>query len=162
MTVARYIPLSLISRYHCLDPTNQRYIRLTLYQAILLFSEKTIYWWWYFIYAEVWVTVLEIPTGPPVRGQQLWRRTGNFLLILLQFYDYDLRFKARGPTTFLTEFQTLVGDQGFQGNSLSSWAPEFTIKPLIDGILPKGPYTPCFCMADRALLAGYPRNISHT
>ena len=26
-----------------------------------------------------------------------------------------------------------------------------------DGILPKGPYTPCLRMADRALLAGYPR-----
>ena len=25
-------------------------------------------------------SVLEIPTGPPVRGRQLWRRTGNFLL----------------------------------------------------------------------------------
>ena len=37
--------------------------------------------------------VLEIPTGPPVRGRQLWRRTGNFLLIFLQFNVYDLRFK---------------------------------------------------------------------
>ena len=30
--------------------------------------------------------------------------------------------------------------------------------PVIDGILPKGPYPPCLCMADRAFLAGYPRN----
>ena len=52
--------------------------------------------------------VLEIPTGPPVRGRQLWRRTGNFLLIFLWFYVYDLRFKAWGPTTFLTEFPTLI------------------------------------------------------
>ena len=28
----------------------------------------------------------------------------------------------------------------------------------IDGILPKGPYPPCLCMADRALFAGYPPN----
>ena len=28
---------------------------------------------------------------------------------------------------------------------------------LIEGILPKGPYLPCLRMADRALLAGYPR-----
>ena len=27
----------------------------------------------------------------------------------------------------------------------------------IEGILPKGPYPPCLCMADRAFLAGYPR-----
>ena len=52
-------------------------------------------------------SVLEIPTGPPVRGRQLWRRTGNFLLIFLQYYVYDLRFKPWGPITFLTEFQTL-------------------------------------------------------
>ena len=51
--------------------------------------------------------VLEIPTGPPVRGRQLWRRTGNFSLIFLWFYVYDLRFKTWGPTTFLTEFPTL-------------------------------------------------------
>ena len=33
------------------------------------------------------------------------------------------------------------------------------LQPLayIDGILPKGPYQPCWRMADRALLAGYPR-----
>ena len=31
--------------------------------------------------------------------------------------------------------------------------------PHIEGILPKGPYPPCLCMADRALLAGYPRHV---
>ena len=49
-----------------------------------------------------------IYTGPLVRGQQLWRRTRKFLLIFLQFYVYDLRFKVWGPTTILTEFQTLI------------------------------------------------------
>ena len=39
-------------------------------------------------YRRQWHTVLEIPTGPPVRGQQLWRRTGNFSLIFLQFYVF--------------------------------------------------------------------------
>ena len=29
----------------------------------------------------------------------------------------------------------------------------------IEGILPKGPYPPCLRMADRALLAGYPRDM---
>ena len=32
------------------------------------------------------------------------------------------------------------------------------LHPHIDGILPTGPYPPCLCMADRALLAGYPRH----
>ena len=31
---------------------------------------------------------------------QLWRRSRKFLLIFLQFYVYELRFKAWGPTTF--------------------------------------------------------------
>ena len=66
--------------------------------------------------------VLEIPTGPPVRGRQLWRRTGNFLLIFLQFNVYDLRFKPWGPTTFLTEFPTL--------HPMDSY-PFMSIHPLI-------------------------------
>ena len=33
--------------------------------------------------------------------------------------------------------------------------------PYIEGILPKGPYPPCLRMADRALLAGYPRHVRH-
>ena len=59
----------------------------------------------YFPYLAV--SVLEIPAGRPVWGRQLWRRTGKHLLIFLQFYVYDLRSKAWGPTTFWTEFQTL-------------------------------------------------------
>ena len=50
-------------------------------------------------------TVLEIPTGLPVRGRQLWRRTGIFFLIFIQFYVYDLRFKAWGPTTSWLSFK---------------------------------------------------------
>ena len=32
----------------------------------------------------------------------------------------------------------------------------------IEGILPKGPYLPCICMAGRALLAGYHRHVFHS
>ena len=71
--------------------------------------------------------VLEIPTGPPVRGRQLWRGTWNFLLIFLQFYVYDLRFKAWGPTTFFTEFQTLLTSLSFHVNWTShSWDTAFS------------------------------------
>ena len=38
------------------------------------------------------------------------------------------------------------------------WALQY---PHIDGILTKGPYPPCLRMADRALLAGYPRYTQH-
>ena len=36
--------------------------------------------------------VLEIPTGSPVRDQQLWSRTGNFLLIFLVLFFIFLFF----------------------------------------------------------------------
>ena len=36
------------------------------------------------------------------------------------------------------------------------WATHRVCMILFDGILPKGPYPPCWRMADRALLAGYP------
>ena len=52
--------------------------------------------------------VLEIPTGPLAQGRQLWRRTGNFLLIFIQFNVYDLRFKPWGPTTFWLSFQHCI------------------------------------------------------
>ena len=86
--------------------------------------------------------VLAIPTGLLVRGQQLWGRTRNFLLIFLQFYVYDLRFKAWGPTTCLTEFQTLpercdcdfkcvnfkynlgIDKSSIQANITLEWMPE--------------------------------------
>ena len=57
---------------------------------------------------ETLLTVLEIPTGPLVQDRQLWRKTGKFLLIFLQSYVYNSRFKVWGPTTFLAEFQTLI------------------------------------------------------
>ena len=33
------------------------------------------------------------------------------------------------------------------------------VTAYVDGIPPKGPYPPCLRMADRALLAGYPRYV---
>ena len=52
--------------------------------------------------------VFQITASPSARSRQLWRRTGNFSYNFLQFYIYDLRFKAGGLTTFLTEFWTLI------------------------------------------------------
>ena len=46
-------------------------------------------------------------------------------------------------------------------NILCSWMHHTYLRlqhKNIDGILPKGPYPPCLRMADRALLAGYPRH----
>ena len=53
------------------------------------------------------ISVFQITASPSARSRQLWRRTGNFLEDFLQFYVYDLRIKAGGLTTFLTEFWTL-------------------------------------------------------
>ena len=52
--------------------------------------------------------VFQITASPSARTRQIWRRTGNFSKTFLQFYVYDLRFKAAGLTTFLTEFWTLT------------------------------------------------------
>ena len=35
-----------------------------------------------------------------------------------------------------------------------------SVHMYMEGILPNGPYPPCLCMADRALLAGYLRYLS--
>ena len=64
-----------------------------------------------------WQTILETCTSLPVWGRQLWRRTTDFLLIFLRFYVYGLRFKVWGPTTFLTEFQTLTPKNVIHGTS---------------------------------------------
>ena len=53
-------------------------------------------------------TVFQITASPSARSRQLWRRTGNFFKTFLQFYVYDLRFKAAGLTTFFVEFWTLL------------------------------------------------------
>ena len=52
-------------------------------------------------------TVFQITASPSARSRQLWRRTGNFFKDFPQFFVHDLRFKAGGLTTFLTEFWTL-------------------------------------------------------
>ena len=43
---------------------------------------------------------------------------------------------------------------------MQSTRPDLMINPYIEGIRPKGPYPPCLRMADRALLAGYPRYVT--
>ena len=53
-------------------------------------------------------TVFQITASPSARSRQLWRRTGNFFKTFLQFYVYDLRFKAAWLTTFFVEFWTLL------------------------------------------------------
>ena len=52
--------------------------------------------------------MFQITASPSARSRQLSRRTGNFFKTFLQFYVYDLIFKAAGLTTFLVEFWTLV------------------------------------------------------
>ena len=48
--------------------------------------------------------------------------------------------------------------QGYVSQSCTKITVTTQSKTHFDGILPKGPYPPCLRMADRALLAGYPRN----
>ena len=64
---------------------------------------------WYFMghkYVICGVGNFHRPANP--RPTTLEEDRELFLLIFLQFYVYGLRFKAWGPTTFFTEFQTLL------------------------------------------------------
>ena len=65
--------------------------------------------------------VFQITASPPARSRQLWRRTRNFFKDFLQFYVYDLRFKAGGLTTFFTEFWTLVCAQSGTHRRFDWW-----------------------------------------
>ena len=56
-----------------------------------------------------------------------------------------------------------TSEQQFPSASAAKWITynqAYSTSPEIEGILPKGPYQPCLRMADRDLLAGYPRNMS--
>ena len=69
--------------------------------------------------------VFQITASLPARSRQLWRRTRNFFKDFLQFYVYDLRFKAGGLTTFLTEFWTLV----LLGNTILNYILLYNVIP---------------------------------
>ena len=59
--------------------------------------------------------------------------------------------------------KTSLKKKAFKMSSAKSWGFCLSLHVTnlvhthLDGILPKGPYPPCLRMADRALLAGYPR-----
>ena len=67
-------------------------------------------------------------------------------------------------------WQALCTEKSLNGGVLVLWWPhplgvymaELGQDALVEGILPKGPYPPCLRMADRALLAEYPRSVSLT
>ena len=73
-----------------------------------------------------------------------WRQTGNKLLITSTNGDLIAWYIDVSQSPSLNIMYFLLG-------CIS------VIYIYIDGILPKGPYPPCLRMADRALLAGYPR-----
>ena len=60
------------------------------------------------IFIQHLFSVFQITASLSARSRQLWSRTRNFSYNFLQFYVYDVRFKAGGLTTFLTEFWTLL------------------------------------------------------
>ena len=66
------------------------------------------------------------------------------------------RFFNQSPGEYSTQLSCDTAHFG------SIWSIPLDLNLLldVDGILPKGPYLPCLRMADRALLAGYPRYIS--
>ena len=77
-------------------------------------------------------SVLEITTGLPGRGWHLWWRTGKFLLIFHEFYVYDLRFKAWGPTIFQLSFKHCIHSvrNACKHTSLTTFAKEYIAHPM--------------------------------
>ena len=79
---------------------------------------------------------------------------GNFLCVLLLLPYYAHIFCVSPHKIFILIKQWLC-KTALTIDAKGSWFQQKTLN--IDGILLKGPYPPCLCMADRALLAGYPR-----
>ena len=67
------------------------------------------------------------------------------------FVIYNVGVHDTIPAKFILQIK--INDMRYNPNSII----KLTGASHIDGILPKGPYPPCLRMADRALLAGYPR-----
>ena len=76
-------------------------------------------------------------------------------------WPYSASTETTTLTASWTENHIRNPDNVLKGSTWQDSAPSLvpTVVLQIDGILTKGPYPPCLHMADRALWAGYPRNI---
>ena len=90
----------------------------------------------------------------------------NFLLIKVTVLNDMVNINLISRTQLYCVPESLSKINKCQNNGLQQWHDKKHYQDqnnmlqsfaYIDGILPKGPYPPCWCMADRALLAGYPR-----
>ena len=95
--------------------------------------------------------------------KHLLQRT-EYMAFLYQTQDKPEVLKARTLCWWLCVlFVFSIEQKEHNDNHKSTYVYTYNIGitalPLIEGILPKGPYPPCLRMADRALLAGYPRHM---
>ena len=84
-----------------------------------------------------------------------WRRPGDKSLsetMMVSLLTHICVTRSQWDIDPILSLRIDVQSTSFWGSLLSgAWSL------IIEGILPKGPYLPCLRMADRALLAGYPR-----
>ena len=88
------------------------------------------------------------PTGYLINGQRLFAHNRPPLLFFFLF-----------PTPHPLRILYLVVDSSIN-TIINSKDHANIFQTQIDGILPKGLYPPCLRMADRALLSGYPRDVT--
>ena len=77
-------------------------------------------------------------------------------MVLSEWSIYKLRLGANNGTWYV--YQIRIGiSTAMSLTGFKRWKTRPVYKLHIEGILSKGPYPPCSRVADRALLAGYPR-----
>ena len=87
----------------------------------------------------------------------------NITLMDIQFDHYSdiTSWRPKSSETPLFDQHLVQADIKYAIRAALYWLVSGTTddrSSTFDGILPKGPYPPCLRMADRAVLAGYPRN----
>ena len=85
------------------------------------------------------------------------RRPAHVTPSCLQMHWHQAATMAATIVTCVHEYH--ANNTGRYDGDNSLLVSDRLIFSQIDGILPKGPYPPCLRMADRAILAGYPRVI---
>ena len=76
------------------------------------------------------------------------------MILLETWMKVSLTFVRLGPMVPIS-MQLIFSEKN--NNKEQELSPTMMKYSYIDGILPKGPYPTCLRMADRAVLAGYPR-----
>ena len=117
---------------------------------------------------NVWISIItslkfapksQVDNIPTVVQIMAWWQPGNKPLSEPMMVSFTAPYICITQPQWVNETQTKEAVYIYAEINWSCWHTVFTIIIQINSILPKGPYPWCLHMADRALLAGYPRNM---